>query len=73
MCPRKYDFFASLYTNRSIFKLVESLYAPIVFAADYREMGEAPYWILKILKDTGAFQRDTWGAQIAEVSDATDE
>ena len=56
--------------------MVESLYVPeqyILFSADYREMGEAPYWILKILKDTGAFQRDTWGAQVAEVSDATDE
>ena len=69
-------FLASLYTNRSIYRLVESLYVPeqyILFSADYREMGEAPYWILKILKDTGAFQRDTWGAQVAEVSDATDE
>jgi len=53
-------------------KGVTIVHVPIVFSADYREMGDEPYGIFKVVKDTGAFQRDTWGAKVAEVLDVQD-
>ncbi|MCQ9375822.1 cysteine hydrolase [Methyloversatilis sp. XJ19-13] len=45
------------------------IHTPIEFSEDYREMGADPYGILKIVKTLGAFQRGTWGAQIADSID----
>jgi ureidoacrylate peracid hydrolase len=42
------------------------IHVPIVFSTDYREMGNDPYGIFKVVKDTGAFQRDSWGAKVAD-------
>lgn len=43
------------------------IHVPIMFSADYREMGDSPYGIFRVVKDTGAFQRGTWGAAVADV------
>lgn len=42
------------------------LWAPIEFSEDYREMGEDPYGILKVVKDHNAFVKESWGAQLFE-------
>ena len=42
------------------------IHVPIMFSPDYREMGEEPYGIFKVVKDTGAFQRGSWGAKVAD-------
>ena len=42
------------------------IHVPIVFSTDYREMGDNPYGIFKVVKDTGAFQRGSWGANVAD-------
>ena len=42
------------------------IHVPIVFSTDYREMGNDPYGIFKVVKDTGAFQRGSWGAKVAD-------
>lgn len=51
---------------------VTIVHVPIVFSADYREIGEEPYGVFKLVKDTGAFQRDTWGAKVADVLNVQD-
>lgn len=48
------------------------VHVPIVFSADYREMGDEPYGIFKVVEETGAFQRNTWGAKVADVLDVHD-
>lgn len=48
------------------------IHVPIMFSSDYSEMGDAPYGIFKAVKDVGAFQKGTWGAQVADVLDAHD-
>ena len=48
------------------------IHVPIVFSPDYREMGDSPYGIFKVVKEAGAFQRGTWGAKVADVLDAHD-
>lgn len=48
------------------------VHVPIAFSPDYREMGEAPYGIFSVVKDTGAFQKGTWGARVADVLDVQD-
>ena len=53
-------------------KGVTIVHVPIMFSADYREIGEAPYGVFKLVKDTGAFQRDSWGAKVADVLDVDD-
>lgn len=53
-------------------KGVKIVHVPIAFSADYHEMGEEPYGVFKVVKDTGAFQRDTWGARVADVLDVRD-
>ena len=58
--------------NKARTKGVTIVHVPIVFSADYREMGDEPYGIFKVVKDTGAFQRDTWGAKVADVLDVQD-
>jgi nicotinamidase-related amidase len=45
------------------------VHTPIEFSEDYREMGLAPYGILKVVKESGALVRDTWGAEIAPFID----
>jgi nicotinamidase-related amidase len=40
--------------------------APISFEAGYPEIPAEPYGILKGVKDSGAFQKHTWGAQIID-------
>ncbi len=42
------------------------IHVPIVFSSDYREMGDEPYGIMKAVKDSGAFQKGSDGAKIAE-------
>ena len=51
---------------------VTIIHVPIVFSADYHEMGEEPYGIFKVVKDAGAFQRDSWGAKVADTLDVDD-
>lgn len=41
------------------------VHTPIQFSPDYREMGQSPYGIMKIVKDAGALIRGTWGTEIA--------
>lgn len=43
------------------------IHVPIMFSSDYVEMGPSPYGIFQVVKETGAFQRDTWGAKVADV------
>ena len=45
---------------------VTVMYAPISFAAGYREITPDPYVILKGVVDSNAFVRGTWGAAIAD-------
>lgn len=45
------------------------IHVPIMFSADYHEMGSEPYGIFKVVKETGAFQRDSWGAKVADTLD----
>lgn len=45
------------------------IHVPIMFSPDYREMGEKPYGIFSVVKETGAFQKGTWGARVADVLD----
>jgi nicotinamidase-related amidase len=47
-------------------------HVPIMFSPDYSEMGNAPYGIFKAVKEVGAFQKGTWGAEVADVLDAHD-
>ena len=48
------------------------IHVPIVFSPDYRELSEEPYGIFKVVKDTGAFQRGSWGAKVAENLDVAE-
>jgi ureidoacrylate peracid hydrolase len=48
------------------------IHVPIMFSPDYREMGDSPYGIFKVVKESGAFQRGTWGAAVAEVLETHD-
>ncbi len=48
------------------------IHVPIIFSSDYHEMGDNPYGIFKVVKDTGAFQRETWGAKVADVLEVQD-
>ena len=48
------------------------IHVPIVFSPDYREMGDEPYGIFKVVKETGAFQRGSWGAKVAENLDVAE-
>jgi len=43
------------------------IHVPLMFSPDYSEMGETPYGIFQVVKDTGAFQRGSWGAKVADV------
>jgi len=58
--------------NKARTKGVTIVHVPIVFSVDYHEMGDEPYGIFKVVKDTGAFQRDTWGARVADVLNVDD-
>ena len=40
------------------------IWVPIEFSEDYREMGENPYGILKVVKDHQAFVKGSWGAEL---------
>ncbi len=42
------------------------IHVPIQFSKDYVEMGPAPTGILKIVKDSGALTKGTWGVHIAQ-------
>lgn len=46
---------------------VTVMFAPISFAAGYREITSAPYGVLKSVVESNAFIRGTWGAQIIDV------
>lgn len=48
------------------------VHAPIQFSPDYREMRHAPYGIMKMVKESGALIRGTWGAEIAPAIDRQD-
>lgn len=48
------------------------VHTPIRFSADYREMGPAPYGIMKVVKDSGALVHGTWGGSIAPFIDHAD-
>ncbi len=48
------------------------VHLPILFSADHREAGANPYGILKIVRDTEAFQKGTWGSQISDRIDVRD-
>jgi ureidoacrylate peracid hydrolase len=59
-------------TDKAREKGVLVIHVPIMFSSNYHEMGDAPYGIFKVVKDTGAFQRDTWGAKVADVLEVQD-
>ena len=40
------------------------VHVPIQFSKDYRDMGHAPYGIMKIVKDSGALIKGSWGTEI---------
>ncbi|MDB5367599.1 MAG: isochorismatase hydrolase [Rhodospirillales bacterium] len=40
--------------------------APITFAEGYPEISPQPYGILKAVRDSGAFRKGTWGAEIID-------
>jgi ureidoacrylate peracid hydrolase len=46
---------------------INILYVPIAFTEDYHEVTATPYGILKGVVDNGAFKKNTWGTEIAEV------
>jgi len=52
--------------NRARAAGVTVMYAPISFAAGYREITPDPYGILKGVVDSNAFVRGSWGAAIAD-------
>lgn len=41
------------------------IHVPIQFSKDYREMGHAPYGIMKVVKDSGALIKGSWGAEVS--------
>jgi nicotinamidase-related amidase len=43
-----------------------TVFTPIQFSPDYRELGSHPVGILKTIKDAGAFKQGTTGAEITE-------
>ena len=45
---------------------VTVMFAPITFAAGYKELTDHPYGILKGVVDGKAFQAGTWGAEIVD-------
>ena len=46
---------------------VNIVYVPIAFTPDYHEVTPTPYGIMKGVVDNGAFKKNTWGSEIAEV------
>lgn len=42
------------------------IFTSMSFSYDYSEMGHTPYGILTAIKDSSAFKRGTWGAEIAD-------
>ena len=53
--------------NKAREKGVLVIHVPIMFSSNYKELGDDPYGIFKVVKDTGAFQSETWGAKVADV------
>lgn len=45
---------------------VAIVWVPISFAPDYRELGAAPYGILKGVVDSASFKKGSWGAEIVD-------
>lgn len=39
------------------------IHVPMAFSQGHPEVGTAPYGILKVVRDTGAFEKETWGWQ----------
>lgn len=55
-------------------KGILTIFTPIVFTEDYRELGSKPVGILKLIKDIGAFRRGTKGVEmIKEFEPYTDQ
>ena len=52
--------------KRARAKGIVVIHVPLQFSADYREMGDDPYGIFSVVKESGAFQRGSWGAEVAE-------
>ena len=50
-------------------KGMKIIFTSMSFSNDYREMGERPYGILAAVKESAAFKRGSWGADIAESID----
>ncbi|WP_149243951.1 cysteine hydrolase [Dyadobacter sp. 32] len=46
---------------------IQIVYVPISFTEDYHEVTATPYGILKGVVDNGAFKKNTWGTEIAEI------
>jgi len=46
---------------------IKIVYVPISFTEDYREVTSTPYGIMKGVVDNGAFKKNTWGIEIADV------
>ncbi len=47
------------------------IWVPIEFSEDYREMGQNPYGILKVVKDHQAFIKGSWGAALYDQLDVS--
>lgn len=47
-------------------KGIMTIFTPIVFTEDYRELGSNPVGILKAIKDAGAFKKGTKGVEMIE-------
>ncbi len=58
--------------KRARAKGITVIHVPLQFSADYREMGDDPYGIFSVVKESGAFQRGSWGAEVADSLDVQD-
>ncbi|MCH9647996.1 MAG: cysteine hydrolase [Deltaproteobacteria bacterium] len=45
---------------------VQVFFMPIQFSENYKEMGDDPDGIFKVVKDAGALKKGTWGAEVAQ-------
>ena len=52
---------------------VPVFHLPLSFSSDYQEMGTNPYGINAAIKNAGALQKGTWGAQVAYTIDTAND
>jgi len=60
-------------TRRARERGVQVFLVPLLFSSDYREMGEDPGGIFRVVKEAGALKRGTWGAEVADTLEVRDD